>query len=255
MMKFKQMIKSAAALVLVSLLAISCGRAPRERLAIAYVIDMTASVDRDAIQQAFAALEPLLHSGKLKRGDSITIIPITGDTLTEAQGKIIRIHLPEKRAVYDSDLNDLIKEVQGKLERMQAEATAKPYLHSDILGAADLAAEELSTEKGKVRKVIVVLSDFVQDDSKFNFNTSPDLANGRAAAALAKSLSTTRDGDFAGTTLYLGMLRSRDLKRMPNARRDAVQAFWREYFKTGGAVMVSLAIDGPGKIRTVMNSD
>ena len=247
-MKSKPILKSTVALIVISLLAISCGRTPRQRLAIAYVIDMTASVDNEAIAQAFAALQPLLNTKTLKRGDSITIIPITGDTLTESQGKILRIHLPENREVYDSDLTNLAKDVEEKLKQMQSEATSNPYQHSDILGAADLAAEELSTEKGNVRKVIVILSDFIQDDSRFNFNTSPDLANDRTAAELAKKLAASRKNEFTATTLYLGMMRSKDLKKMPNARREAVQTFWREYFKSGGAGTISFAIDGPRKI-------
>jgi len=244
----KPQTRTIAAVLLISLLAISCGRSKRQRLALAYVIDMTASVDNDAIQQAFAALQPLLNSKTLKRGDSITIIPITGDTLTESQGKILRIHLPENREVYDSDLTNLAKNVEEKLKLMQSEATANPYQHSDILGAADLAAEELSTEKGNVRKVIVILSDFIQDDPRFNFNTASDLANDRTAVALAKKLSANNKDEFTGTTLYLGMLRSKDLKKMPNSRREAVQAFWREYFKSGGVGTISLAIDGPAQL-------
>lgn len=252
-MKSNSMIKSAVALILISLVVINCGRKERQRLAIAYVIDMTASVDADAIQQAFAALQPLLSSGKLKRGDSITIIPITGDTLTESQGKILRIHLSEKREVYDSDLTNLAKDVKERLERIQSEVIANPYQHSDIIGAAEIAAEELSTEKGSVRKVIVILSDFIQDDSRFNFNASPDLANDRVAVDLAKKLSATHADRFVSITLYLGMLRSKDLKKMSNPRREAVQAFWKEYFKTGGAGTVSLVIDGPGKIPTILD--
>ena len=252
-MKLHSRVRNIAAISLISLLAIGCGRSQKQHLAIAYVIDMTASVDNEAIMQAFAAIQPLLNSKTLKRGDSITIIPITGDTLTETQGKIIRIHLPENREVYNSDLVKLAVDVQERLQNMQSEATANPYQHSDILGAADLAAEELSTEKGNVRKVIVILSDFIQDDSRFNFNTSPDLSNDHAASALAKKLISTHGGKFAGTTLYLGMLRSKDLKKMATARREAVQTFWREYFKIGGAGTVSLAIDGPGKVATIFD--
>ena len=160
-MKLHSRVRNIAAISLISLLAIGCSRSQRQHLAIAYVIDMTASVDNEAIMQAFAAIQPLLNNKTLKRGDSITIIPITGDTLTETQGKIIRIHLPENREVYDSDLAKLAADVQERLQKMQSEATANPYQHSDILGAADLAAEELSTEKGNVRKVIVILSDFI----------------------------------------------------------------------------------------------
>lgn len=243
------LVRKAAALVLCSLLVISCSRSKHQRLALAYVIDITASVEKDAIKQAFAALEPLIKSKILKRGDSIVIIPITGDTLTETQGKILRLRLPENRAAYDSDLTQLASEVEEKLKQMQSEATANPYQHSDIVGAAELAADELSNEGGNVRKIIVILSDLIQDDSRFNFNTSMDLANDQSAVVLAKKLSARRNkAELAGTTIYLGLLRSRDLKGMSNNRREAVQTFWQEYFKASGAESVSIAIDGPEKV-------
>jgi hypothetical protein len=285
-MKSMRIIKTTVTVILMSVLVISCGRSKRQRLAIAYVIDMTASVDSEAIQQAFAALQPLLNSKTLKRGDSVTIIPITGDTMTESQGKILRIHLPENREVYDADLVKLAKEVEQKLKQMQDDATASPYQHSDILGAADLAAEELSTETGNVRKVIVILSDFIQDDARFNFNTSSDLATDRAAITFAKKLngssegtsqnhsqepskvrwaenlpspdadrSQATQGKFAGMSIYLGLLRSKDLKKMPPQRREGVQAFWREYFKTGAAHSFRISTDGPGKVESSIETD
>jgi hypothetical protein len=218
----------------------------------AFVIDLTGSIEREAIEEALKSLGDLFNSKKLQRGDAIYIIPITGDTLTESQGKVIRIHLNEERQVYDSDLIALARDVTEKIERMQAEGIANPYQHSDIFGAADLAAEELSTEKGKVRKAIVILSDFIQDDSRFNFNTSPDVANGKSASELAKKLAASRNSRFTGTSLYLGFLRSKDLRKMQNGRRDAVQLFWKEYFAGAGAQPISSAIDGPGQIPSVL---
>jgi len=196
-MKSRLMIKSAVALILTSLLGTGC-HSEHQRLAIAYVVDMTASVDHDAIMQAFAAIQPLLDRKTLQRGDSITIIPITGDSLTESQGKILRFHLNENRAVYNSDLAALAKEVEEKLTQMRSDVAANPYQHSDILGAAELAAEELATEKGKVRKVIVILSDFIQDDSRCNFNSSSELATNRAAVDLAKKMSSSHADKLRG---------------------------------------------------------
>jgi len=254
-MKWQLKSRNLVAIVVLGLVCISCGPEKRPRLAIAFVIDLTGSIEQEAIREALESLSPLFDNKKLQRGDSIYVIPITGDTLTESQGKILRIHLNENRQVYDSDLTNLASEVKEKLELMQAEAIANPYQHSDILGAADLAAEELSIEKGKVHKVIVILSDFIQDDSKLNFNTSSDLANDLSAIALAKELSDSHKDVFAGTSLYLGMLRSKDLKKMAKPRREAVQIFWQEYFKQQRAEHVSVAIDGPGRIPTVLNSD
>jgi hypothetical protein len=245
--------RNLAAIVVLGLVCISCGPEKRPRLAIAFVIDMTGSIEQEAIREALQSLSPLFDSKKLQRGDSIYIIPVTGDTLTESQGKILRVHLNENRQVYDSDLTNLASEVKEGLKRMQAEAIANPYQHSDILGAADLAAEELSNEKGKVRKVIVILSDFIQDDSNSNFKTSPDLANEPAATELAKRLSTSRISKFTGTAMYLGFLRSKDLRKMPNARRETMKIFWQQYFANTGAQSISSAIDGPGQLPGVVS--
>lgn len=253
-MKWRSKIRNLAAAVLVGLLCISCGPEKRQRLAIAFVVDLTGSIEQEAIREALESLSPLFDNKKLQRGDSIYIIPITGDTLTESQGRILRIHLNENRQVYDSDLTNLGNDVKEKLERMQAEAIANPYQHSDILGAADLAAEELASEKGKGRKVIVILSDFIQDDSRSNFNTSLDVANESAATELAKRFSTDQTSNFAGTAVYLGFLRSKDLRKMQNARRIAVQTFWREYFQLQRVQSLSLAIDGPGQLPAIFQS-
>lgn len=251
-MKATSTVRILVALVLVSALAIGCVRKGRQRLAVAFVIDLTASVDSGAVRAALDSLDPLLDGKKLKRGDSVIVIPITGDTLTESQGKVLRIHLSETRQVYDADLKTLGDQVRDKLRTMQTEVVANPFMHSDILGAADLAAEELAGEQGNVRRVIVVLSDFIQDDSQANFNTSPDLANDGTATDFARKLAAQHTAKFAGATVYLGMLRSKDLKKMPNARRSAVQTFWREYFKLESAQSVSFAIDGPGRVPTIL---
>lgn len=244
----RSFVSKAIALVLCFLMLIGCTRSKHQRLAIAYVIDMTASVEKDAIRQAFTALESLLKNGILKRGDSIVIIPITGDALTEAQGKILRLRLPENRMAYDSDLTTLANDVEEKLKQMESEATANAYQRSDIIGTVEVAVDELSCETGNVRKVIVILSDLIQDDSRFNFNISMDLANDESAVALARKLSAKRKVEFDGTAVYLGLLRSKDLRKMPNPRREAVQAFWQEYFKASDAERVSIAVDGPEKV-------
>lgn len=252
-MKASSSVRILVALALVGLLTIGCQRKGRQRLAVAFVIDLTASVDSEAVRAALDSLDPLLDGKKLKRGDSVVVIPITGDTLADSQGKILRVHLSETRQVYDADLKTLGDQVRDKLRAMQTEVAANPFMHSDILGAVDLAAEELAGEQGNVRRVIVVLSDFIQDDSKANFNTSPELANERTATNLARKLSSQNTDRFAGATVYLGMLRSKDLRKMPNARRSAVQTFWREYFKLESAESVSFAIDGPGRVPTLLD--
>jgi hypothetical protein len=251
-MKPKSNVGAVLAIVILASICITCGP-ERQRLAIAFVIDLTGSIDQEATQEALASLNPLFEKKELQRGDSLYVIPITGDTLTESQGQILRFHLNEKREVYDSDLQELAKEVKDKVEKMRAAAMANPYKHSDILGAAALAAEELSVEKGKVSKKVVILSDFIQDDSRYNFNTHADLANKSSAKELAKRLTVKPRTQFASTVVYLGWLRSKDLRRMPNGRRDAVQEFWKTYLASSGAEAITTAVDGPGQISAILN--
>src|SRR6185295_14430573 len=126
---------------------LGCRRREVEPLQLICIVDLTASVDQKAQAESFTALEAIFI--KLKRGDTITLIPITGDSLTEAQGHVLRFHLNEKREAYDADLRRLAKEAQKKLQTIKEQAVAKPYMRSDILGAVTLAVEELSLMPAK----------------------------------------------------------------------------------------------------------
>ncbi|HEU4710283.1 MAG TPA: hypothetical protein VFS76_01900 [Pyrinomonadaceae bacterium] len=250
-MKPKSNVGAVLVIVILVSICISCGP-ERQRLAVAFVIDLTGSIDQEATQEALASLNPLFEKKRLQRGDSLYVIPITGDTLTESQGHILRFHLSEKREVYDSDLQELAKEVKDRVAEMRTAAMANPYKHSDILGAAGLAAEELSLEKGNVSKKIVILSDFIQDDSRYNFNTHADLASESSAAELAKRLTEKSKKPFENTELFLGILRSKDLRKMNYGKRVGLQSFWQHYFELSGARSLSWATDGPGQIAAVL---
>jgi hypothetical protein len=54
--------------------------------------------------------------------------------------------------------------------------------------------------------------------------------------------------------VYLGLLRSTDLKNMSPQRREGVETFWLEYFKQAGAKAVSLSSDGPGQLAKFISS-
>jgi hypothetical protein len=208
---------------------------------------MTASTIEEARAKAFDGIQQPFDKGFVKRGDSITIIPITGDALTESQGSILRFEIPANRVAYDDDLQALRSDVIDKLQKLQADAAAKPYLYSDIIGAVKIAGEEFSTDKVDVEKLLVVLSDFVEDEQQVSFKTSSMVANEKSAKEAAKK---TAGGDqlFKAAKVYLGWLQSTDLKRMPTQRREAVKTFWTEYFKDEGAKSVHVCSDGPGQL-------
>lgn len=56
-----------------------------------------------------------------------------------------------------------------------------------------------------------------------------------------------------GNHVFLGGIQSNDLKKLGTERRQAIRAFWIEYFRAGGAVDVIFATDGPGQIAEFMD--
>jgi len=239
--------------ILLPLLLAGCKR-PAGRMHAIYIIDLTASTLEEARAKAFAGVKEPFDKGLLHRGDSVTVIPITGDALVESQGSISRFDLPTDREVYDEDLNRLSDQVIDQLQKMQKTAAEKPYLYSDILGAVRIAAEEFSTDKPGVRKVLVLLSDCVNDVKQLSFKTAPIVANKNAAKDAGKKMAVADGPVFNDVRVYLGLLRSTDLKSMSPQRREGLETFWTEYFKQAGAKSVTISSDGPGQLAKFISS-
>lgn len=231
---------------------VGCSRNSADRLHVVCVVDLTGSVEAGARAQAFTALQEAFKH--LHRGDQLTVIPVTGDAVTEGQGQILRFKLSETRSAYDSDLKKLAAEVATKLEQLQADAEAKPYNKSDILGATEIAAEELAATPAGTKRVLVVMSDFIQEDAQRNFKRDGTLADDAAAQKLAVTLAAQHESALKNTRVYMGVLRSSDLKSLPAQRRSAVKLFWADFFKGEGARAVTYATDGTGELPNFMNN-
>ena len=217
--------KLLACLVFTTVLLSGCNSAkplPRE---LVIVPDISASIEPDAEKQMFAAIEEVAQN--LRRGDTLTIIPITGDAEAELQGRMLHYSVPtvEDRQAYDADLRTLHAQIKGDLARLQAEAFTHPGKHTDILGTLRISMREFSGRATDKR--LIVLSDFIQDDEQFNFRKDPRLANEAAAAALGGSV-TRPDKARSAVQVVLGRLRSRDFSALPRARQRSIDVFWEQ---------------------------
>lgn len=236
------------ALVILALIFSACKRASRVPLCLVCIIDLTRSIETESQHEAFEALQSALK--ELRRGDAIVIIPITGDALTEAQGRVIRFQISDRREAYDEDLRRFAKEIAERLQRFREEVANKPYTRSDVLGAVRLAGEEMANAKPDARRALVLLSDLLQDDAQYNFRRDARLANDESASKFAASVTGNQQRALQNSVVFLGFLRSVDLKGLPQTRRAALQAFWREFFTHQGAASVRSATDGAGQLAT-----
>lgn len=217
------------------------------------IIDLSKSIDPEAQADAFNALEQIIN--KLKRGDSLIVIPLMGDAQTETQGRILRFELSRERKAFDEDKRQLFEEAKAKLLAMREEAKTKPAKKTDLLGAFRIVSEEMFTkdESGtKVHNVVIVLSDLLQDDVQISFTKDARLADEIKAETFAQETARASKTRLKDAPVYLGLLRSTDLARLSPQRRAAVQVFWQIYLQNLNASNVRIAIDGPGSLAQLL---
>ncbi len=218
-----------------------CSKHPKPRH-IVILIDVSGSIERTSLDQAFKAIEDL--AGHLQRGDGISIIPILGDAEAQASGQIIRFEVPARRQAYDSDLSMFREKLKRGLTTMRQTASAHPGSKTDILGSMELAQQEFHGVPGQSRQMLFVLSDFIQEDRDLDFRTDQRMASTLTARDFAKHITTTASSEFTKVEVFLGLLRSKEYVTLSRKRRAAIRGFWLQYFSSCDVQPV-YEIDGP----------
>jgi hypothetical protein len=228
-----------------------CSRAPdppKRHLVI--LIDISASITKSAEEAAFLAIEDLVS--RLPRGDRVSVIPITGDAQTKIQGRVLRFCAPVVREAYDQDRKKFANTVRNSLEETKASALQNPGGMTDILGTIRVAGEEFALDPPGTERHLVILSDFIEEDQEINFKTTPMLANIACSRILAQRVGQAEHLPQL-TQVFLGSLQSVEFGALDRGRRNAITAFWRQFFATTGCNPVR-AMDGPALMQEVLSS-
>ena len=218
------------------------GCSPRTPQAKIEVIDMTASITPRAQRAALDMVQNQI--GHMQRGDLLVLIPITGDAQNDAGGHILRITAPTVREAYDTDLKRFNEEAGKQFDAWVASLEGYQS-RTDILGALDAARQELASLPKKTDRRLIVISDFIEDDGRYNFVSAGSLPNAESARELAGQLRVAHGFTLQGAHLCLGHLESTDFARLPTDRKDAIQAFWAAYFAEGNTP-AEIRFDGTG---------
>lgn len=216
------------------------------------VVEATKSVSAEAQAESFAATEKSVEF--LSRGDEIIVIPLTSDAVNEAQGKTVRHRFSKTRKAFDKDLRETKTKIRRDLENLKAEVAEKPFKRSDLLGTMRLVSEE-KPKHTEDKFLVVILTDFIQDTPEMNFNTNPALANVEAATKLAAQMVKGRENSFRNARVFLGQMRSNDLKKLDSFRREAIRTFWLEFFRLAGASEIVWATDGVGGLEEFLRQN
>jgi hypothetical protein len=192
------------------------------------LVDVTQSIERDGTLDEFKVVDDLVD--RMQRGDSLTVIPITGNAMSETPGHILRFTAPTERQAYDYDLVTFREQAHQSIQAMQNAAFVSPSKHTDILGALDVAKQELEASPPRDMKQLIVMSDFVEDDGAYRFTVDKALADSAVAQKLAGRLQAEHAFDLRNIHVSLSAIQSKDLRSICPERQRALREFWKRYF-------------------------
>ena len=196
-----------ASLCLFVLLVALCGCKHEPKRDIVLLLDTSKSITPDSVHDEFKFAESLVD--RMHRGDRLTIIPITGNAISETSGHVLYFIAPVHREAYDQDLVVFRQQAHEQIHAMHDAAVAHPSSRTDILGALDVAKEAFDTDEDRSgSKALILFSDFLEDDGTYRFVADRELANDRSAELLAKKIQVERGLPTVGVRVYLGNLSS-----------------------------------------------
>jgi hypothetical protein len=167
--------------------------------------DVSGSIDRQSLEQAFKAIEEL--ASHLRRGDELTIIPIRGDAEAEAPGAIMRFRVPPNRGAYDADLRKFATQLNKSLEQLAFSAIKHPGTRTDILGSIAVASHEIGPNMTAV-PTLIILSDFIQDDGESDFLSDSRLKDSIALDMFARKMAEKQPLNLSGRLVYFSKVGS-----------------------------------------------
>ena len=195
------------------------------------LVDVSKSITPDGVNFEFKAVDDVVD--KMNRGDSLTLIPITGNALTDTSGHILRFHVPAQREPYDHDLAAFRRKAHEQIQSLRNATLIHPSIRTDILGTLELVGKEFASDvendQLRCRLTLVILSDFVEDEDTYRFAFDPALASDTTARALAEQLQKGSHLALSGASIHLSTVDGTDLRRLTPKRQKAIRAFWMDY--------------------------
>ena len=208
------------------------------------LIDTSLSITPQAEKSALDAVRGQIL--RMDRGDSLVLIPITGNAENDAGGRILRLQAPTRRESYDADLRRFRDAAQEQFAAWASTLGAE-RCRTDILGSLDAARQELASIPKTDARRLMVVSDFIEDDGQYDFATDRSLSNLKFARDLASALHGLHSFAADGTQVCLGRLESVEFEGLSPSRKQAIRVFWMTYLAEAGHAP-DIQLDGVGML-------
>ena len=190
-------------------------------------VDMSGSTNlarRTVYRKAFEKIYKNLH-----QGDRVLVGTITGRSFIDFKASV-DVEIPKKtiwvnRIQFERDLTESKERIRKEVDRLLSRKRGTQ--RTEILNSLNIAETIFHNEKRQ--KILVILSDMIQDSKEYNFDKTKVTAKYIDAAVQYRQKHNLIP-DLAGVKIYVAGASGADSKKF-----RSIEKFWASYFAKTGA--------------------
>jgi isoleucyl-tRNA synthetase len=165
----------------------------------------------------------------LRQGDRIVIGMITGRSFIDFK-PVVDVEIPKKsvwlnRIQFERGLTETKEKIRQEVGRLLSQKNGTP--RTEILNSLNIA--ETIFHKEEREKILVLLSDMIQDSREYDFS-STKITNDYINKVIRYRLKNNLIPNLAGVKIYVAGASGSD-----SHKYRSIENFWARYFKKAGA--------------------
>ena len=165
----------------------------------------------------------------LNQGDRIVVGMITGRSFIDFK-PVVDVEIPKKsvwvnRIQFERSLTETKEKIRAEVQRLLSQKDGTP--RTEILNSLNIAETILHNEKRE--KILVLLSDMIQDSKEYDFS-STKITDDYIDKVIKYRLKKNLIPNLAGVKVYVAGASGSD-----SHKYRSIERFWARYFEKAGA--------------------
>jgi isoleucyl-tRNA synthetase len=165
----------------------------------------------------------------LNQGDRIVVGTITGRSFIDFK-PVVDVEIPKKsvwvnRIQFERSLTETKEKIRGEVEQLLSQKKGTP--RTEILNSLNIAETIFHNEKRE--KILVILSDMIQDSREYDFS-STKITNDYINKVIRYRQKKNLIPNLAGVKVYVAGASGSD-----SHKYRSIEKFWARYFDRAGA--------------------
>ncbi len=203
------------------------GKDKKQPRVMAVFVDMSGSTNRARRTLYRNAFEKIYQN--LQQGDRIIVGTITGRSYIDFK-PVVDAEIPKQslwvnRISYEQNMAKTKKDIQTEVEKLLSRRRGTP--HTEIINSLNIADKIFHNEKRQ--KILIILSDMVQDSKEYNFERVK-VTNQYTSQIIRKRQEQNLIPKLDSVKVYVAGASAADPKKF-----RSIEKFWNRYFAACGA--------------------